>query len=267
MTQIALVNESTVLAAADFQNIKRALQIQAGRDFFPLWGMGGISIGAVAPSAIPASSWVLAFLDNADQAGALGYHDVTPAGLPLGKAFVKTTLADGGQVSVTGSHELLEMLADPDINLTAEFDDASGAPSKFYAYEVCDACEDDSLGYPIMLENGAQVLVSDFVLPPYFQNLQHPADTRFDYRRLINNPFEILPGGYMGVLDLGNLGAGWQQVTAKAAPLETNLFPLKGSTITINARWRATRRPHIGSRRERRRITRDQWVRSRFPVI
>jgi len=33
--------------------------------------------------------WAMVFLDDADQPGALAYHDLTPDGLPLSKVFVK----------------------------------------------------------------------------------------------------------------------------------------------------------------------------------
>jgi len=42
----------------------------------------------------------MVFLDNADQPGALAYHDLTPDGLPLAKVFVKTTVDNGDLVSV-----------------------------------------------------------------------------------------------------------------------------------------------------------------------
>jgi len=51
------------------------------------------------------------------QPGALAYHDLTPDGLPVSKVFVRTTLKDGELVSVSASHELVEMLVDPGINL------------------------------------------------------------------------------------------------------------------------------------------------------
>src|SRR5207247_6583557 len=57
--------------------------------------------------------WAMAFLDDPDLANALGYHDLTPDGLPLSKVFVKTTRAVGQKVSVTACHELAEMLVDP----------------------------------------------------------------------------------------------------------------------------------------------------------
>jgi len=58
-------------------------------------------------------AWAMVFLDDADEAGALAYHDLTPEGLPLAKVFVRTTLEAGESVSVSASHELVEMLVDP----------------------------------------------------------------------------------------------------------------------------------------------------------
>jgi hypothetical protein len=185
----------------------------------------------------------MAILDNADQAGALGYHDITPDGLPLGKVFAKTTVDEGGAVSVTASHELLEILGDPDINLIAEVDDGTGRPAKFYAYEVCDACEDDQFGYKI---NG--ILVSDFVYPAYFESFRAANSTQFDFGKHITAPFTLLAGGYISVLDLANLSEGWQQVTPNKNDRE--------SQIRSRAR--------IGSRRERRTISRSRWIMSRY---
>ena len=247
MIHIEFINLSpNNLKTVDAQAIVAALQIQVSRDFAPAWGIDAKLTLAPPKQKTPTPGlWSIGFFDNADQAGALGYHDITAEGLPLGKVFVKTTLDAGDLVSVTASHELIEMLGDPGINLTAEFDDASGAPAKFYAYELCDSCEDDSLGYGIGIGNFQTILVSDFVLPAYFQGFRKTGQGPFDFRGKIQQPFDILPGGYMGVLDLANLGAGWQQVTADGAP---------------NAKSRA----HVGSRRERRRTPRHMWLRSTY---
>ena len=59
-----------------------------------------------------------------------GYHDLTTTGLPIGKVFAKTTFDAGDLVSVTLSHEVLETLGDPDINLIVQ------KGSRAYAYEV-----------------------------------------------------------------------------------------------------------------------------------
>src|SRR6202051_3649491 len=239
MVNIAVVNQSTVVKDADASAWTDALQTQVSKDFFPVWGVDAKLTYMPNGKNAPAGTWLLAIRDNADKANALGYHDITPDGLPLGKVFAKTTLDDGGAVSVTASHELLEILGDPDINLTAELDDGSGKPSKFYAYEVCDACEDDSFGYKI---DG--VLVSDFVYPAYFESFRKAKSTQFNFGKKITAPFTLLKGGYISVLDLGNLSEGWQQLTASRGD----------SAASINSRAR------IGSRRERRRISRDHWI-------
>jgi hypothetical protein len=243
MINIAVVNQSTVVKDADASAWTDALQTQVSQDFLPVWGVDAKLTFLSSVKNPPAGTWVLAILDNADQANALGYHDITPDGLPLGKVFAKTTLDDGGAVSVTASHELLEMLGDPDINLTAELDDGSGTPSKFYAYEVCDACEDDQFGYKLK-----NVLVSDFVYPAYFESFRKANSTQFDHGNKITAPFMLLAGGYISVLDLANLSEGWQQLTANRSDRAT----------MVKSRAR------IGSRRERRRISRAHWIVSRY---
>jgi hypothetical protein len=168
--------------------------------------------------------WWLVILDNSDQADALGYHDVTAEGLPLGKVFAKTTQQYGEKWSVTASHELLEMLADPEINLTVFLEEQKGG--RLYAYEVCDACEADQFGYSI---DG--VAVSDFVFPSWFESFRKHGP--FDHQNKIQKPLQLLKGGYIGIYDVLS-GGGWTQLTAEA----------------VNSRARAP----IGSRRERRNI-------------
>jgi hypothetical protein len=82
----------------------------------------------------PAGTWWLSILDDSDQANALGYHDLTTDGLPIGKVFAGTDLKVGASWSVTASHELLEMLADPNINLTVFVQNAD-TTGRLYAYE------------------------------------------------------------------------------------------------------------------------------------
>src|SRR5262249_24076456 len=147
-----------LVTQAQLNSYVSALQQQVSRDLQSTWGLTAtLSIAATPPS----TSWVLGIFNTADQADALGYHDVTPKGLPLGKVFAQTTKDDGASISVVLSHELLEMLVDPWINVFVN--DAQDA-SKFWIREACDACEDDSDSYKI---NG--ILVSDFVLPSYFE--------------------------------------------------------------------------------------------------
>jgi hypothetical protein len=235
--QIAVINESTLLKDADVIPVVAALQQQVSNDFRPVWGIDAelkmISKGTPPPDA----SWWLVVLDDSDQAGALGYHDLTPAALPMGKIFAASDLKAGTLWTVTASHELLEMLADPDINLSAFVQDAD-TQGTLYAYEVCDACEDDSFGYAI-----DNVLVSDFVTPAWFESFRAQGSTQFDRMNQIHNPLQLLKGGYIGVFDVTE-GSGWQQKTMEEKP--------------VNMKFRGA----VGSRRERRATPRLQWVTS-----
>jgi hypothetical protein len=146
--QVSVINESTVLADTDVVPVVAALQKQVTNDFLPVWGTDAELKIVPKGAQPPTGSWWLVLLDDSDQANALGYHDLTSDGLPISKAFAASDLKAGTSWTVTASHELLEMLGDPNINLTV-FVQNSNAAGILYAYEVCDACEDDSLGYRI----------------------------------------------------------------------------------------------------------------------
>ena len=233
--QISVINESTVLTDSEVIPVVAALQQQVTNDFRPAWGTDA-ELKMVSKGTQPVSgSWWLVILDDSDQAGALGYHDLTPDGLPIGKVFAASDLKAGTSWTVTASHELLEMLADPDINLTVFVQNAE-TTGTVYAYEVCDACEDDSFGYQI--EN---ILVSDFVFPAWFEGFRAEGSTQFDRMGQIPKPLQLLKGGYIGIFNV-NQGSGWQQQTLEKRPL--------------NMRQRG----NVGTRRERRNVPRDQWL-------
>lgn len=236
-TQISIINESTVLADADVATAVAALQKQVTNDFRPAWGTDAELIITPKGSQPSSGSWWLVLLDDSDQANALGYHDLTTEGLPIGKVFAASDLKAGTSWTVTASHELLEMLGDPNINLTV-FVQNSNTAGTLYAYEVCDACEDDSLGYQI-----DNILLSDFVYPAWFESFRAEGSAQFDRMNKIQNPLQLLSGGYIGIFNV-NSGSGWQQTTAEKHP--------------TSLRNRGT----VGTRRERRTVARDLWVNS-----
>jgi hypothetical protein len=135
--KVAVFNVSTVLTAEQVQAALPALQTQVSRDFAPVWGIDAELEFIPTGRRLPVDAWWLGVFDNSDVAGALGYHDLTPAGRPLGKVFAGTDLHTGHSWTVTMSHELLEMLADPDINLTVFVQD-SHSTGRLYAYESFD---------------------------------------------------------------------------------------------------------------------------------
>src|SRR6516164_9774230 len=110
--QIAVINATSegVPSDAEAAPVVDALQTQVRSDFGPVWGVDADLTFVPRGGNPPGGSWWLSLLDSSDQANALGYHDLTSDGLPLGKAFVKTDMDEGLNWSVTASHELLEML-------------------------------------------------------------------------------------------------------------------------------------------------------------
>src|SRR5437763_912510 len=116
--KVAVINHYAKLSDADVEKVVDALQKQVHRDFAPAWGVDADLVFCSAGETPPEEAWQLVILDNSDQAGALGYHDLTSSGLPLGKVFAGTDEQYGQKWSITASHELLEMLGDPDINLS-----------------------------------------------------------------------------------------------------------------------------------------------------
>jgi hypothetical protein len=243
--QISVINESTVLNDADVTPLISALQKQVTNDFRPIWGVDAELNMVSKNTQPPTGSWWLVILDDSDQAGALGYHDLTSDGLPLGKVFAASDLKAGTSWTVTASHELLEMLADPNINLTV-FVQNTNTTGTLYAYEVCDACEDDGVGYSI-----DNVLVSDFVYPAWFEDFHTTGSTQFDRTNQIHNPLQLLPNGYIGIFNV-SAGTGWQQMTGQQQTADTSQMML---TDTHN-------RGNVGTRRERRSTPRNQWVQS-----
>lgn len=228
MIEVAVQNFSTKLSDADLAAYVAAYQVQV-QHFAPTAPMQPVAL-KIYPAqgvVVPKDDWLLGFFDNSDVAGALGYHDWTPSGMPLGKVFVETTLQVGGHVSVDGSHELIEMMGDPEISTLIQIDDSTA-----YAYELCDAPEDDAYAYDI---NG--VLVSDFVYLSWFTGGPGP----YDFKGHIQKAREILPGGYIGALTFQH--GRWAQLTNHAKTSRHHI-------------------PKRGSRFEKRFRGRGRWLRS-----
>jgi hypothetical protein len=197
MHEIIVQNHSTILSDAQLKSAVPSFQKQVDRDFFPVWGSRAHLRFEPLGYALKPGQAVLGVFDDADQAGALGYHDITAHGDPVGKVFARTTLEDGASWSVCFSHELLELLADPWVMAGCQ------AGSRFYALEVCDAVEADECGYTI---DG--VLVSDFVKPSWFlPDVQNVAGGR-SFCGHVTQALELAKGGYISYYSNGS----WHQV-------------------------------------------------------
>ncbi len=200
--RIFVANESSVLTDAQVEGWMPAFRAYANhvRAYWPR----PCTLELVAPADLPAADegWQMLFLDDSDQAGALGYHDFTPIGKPIAKIFAKTDLDNGYQPTVTFTHELAEMLADPWCSELFQI-----SPTRLLAKENADPVEADALAYTVTPTHGQPVLCSDFVTPAWFIP-GHPGPV-YDHARHCTKPLQILEGGYMSVFVSGG---GWTQV-------------------------------------------------------
>lgn len=187
---LALVSASKDpnITPALLQQIAAALEVQIYRDFGPFWQFAGMPVKVFGSlSSIPADAAPLVIFDDPDQSGALGWHHVDPNGRAYGRAFWKVIQSYGGSLiktpnslSVTLSHEALEMIGDPYVDWWARMPNG-----QLECLEVCDRVQADA--YDI---DG--VWVSDFLGPRAFRNGLGP----YDFMRVLKSPWEIRRGGY-----------------------------------------------------------------------
>jgi hypothetical protein len=237
--QIAVVNASGLTDEDVAQGIV-ALQRQVSEDFAPVWGVDAelhlvTREEALASAKFP-DRWGLVLEDHELVTAELGnhvrgYHDRTSAGLPIARVMVDQ-LEPGQDWTLVASHELLEMLADPDCNASV-FRHPDATTTLFYAREVSDPCAAYDDGY----EKCGRI-VSDFVFPAWFQPASPTRGaTRFDERGLIDEPFKVRPHGYIGVFQ-----------------------PSTGSWVLQTFGGIVDYENEVGSRMERRNTADNRWL-------
>lgn len=187
---IAVINYAKTPLGFDLEKGIATAQKAYDRDFVPIWGFPSKLYICKDKKPKP-GEWQIGFFDDADEADALGYHEVNKDGIPVSKVFVKTTLKAGESVLQTFDHEWKEMALDPAVNLWAR-DDRTG---KKYALEAADACESDT-GY--VVDN---MLLSNFITPEFLEYFRKNKSVRFDFLGNIAAPFGMTPGGYQIVED------------------------------------------------------------------
>lgn len=182
---IVVYTHTSLIPATLIEAWTTAAQIALDQDFAPRWS--GATLRYAAPgSLILPNEWQFVIFDHTDQAGALGYHDVTTTGQPILKCFAADCIADGANWNVTFSHELHEAIVDPQITRTAIVGDQE------YAFETDDACEDDRFAVRV-----AGHLQSNSVTPAWFDPNGKPPYTIYPCAE-ITAPFMLASGGYIG---------------------------------------------------------------------
>jgi hypothetical protein len=137
--------------------------------------------------------------DDVNVDDALGFHETNAEGIPFGFVFTELVKEMNEPWTVTLSHEALELIGDPEVNLlVAGPHPAEPDKEVFHWYEMCDAVQDEK--YKI-----DDVWVSNFVLPLYFtadaeeggrNDFLGRPDKKRGGRTL--QSFGINPGGYIG---------------------------------------------------------------------
>lgn len=192
------------ISDAELQAVIRGVNRQIAEDFEPYWSLGATlrleGRSEKAPSKLHMldlrGDAILYLWDKVDVDDALGYHDQNARGIPYGFVFTELAKELGESWSVTLSHEALELIADPEVNLLVMGPHPAN-PNKtvFHWYEMSDAVQNET--YEI---DGVQV--SNFVLPLYFTGSDEPGG-RNDFLGTSNggkplNSFGVNPGGYVG---------------------------------------------------------------------
>jgi hypothetical protein len=182
----------------------RAVNRQIAHDFTPHWHMAAALRleGAVGKDPdddrLPElrGDAIIYLWNEVDVEDALGYHEANAAGIPFGFIFTELTKQLGEPWTVTLSHEALELIADPEVNLLVAGPHPGDPGSEvFHWYEMCDAVQDDK--YKV---DG--VAVSNFVLPLYFTQFAEVGGRNDFLGRLTKGKplqsFGINRGGYIG---------------------------------------------------------------------
>ena len=193
---ISLFNSSTVFSDAELANALPDFQSQVSNEFNWYWGLDAyLDINGWGTPII-----IVDYPGPNDPQGALGYHFVDGNYQPY--AVIFAGLCNDYGYSVTGviSHELLEMLADQEVDTVNLLDNGDGT-GFIVIQEVCDPCE-QSLYYEA--PNGT--VVSDFALPGWWVP-GYPFQV--DFLGAIPGPLTLASGGYISWQSVTL--SGWQQ--------------------------------------------------------
>jgi hypothetical protein len=193
VNSVVIINSCSAVHDDEAEAVGRVLLKQMNNHVAPAFGLAGWSGVTVAKEAGP-HEWPMLLLDRPDQPGALGDHDETADGLPIMRVFPLLDAEDGVPWSGTASHEGIEATVNRHLRRAAQRPDGT-----WEALEPGDRTEQDLYGVD-------DVMVSNFILPAGFEP---PKNGRgpFDFMGLLNDPFEIRPGGYVSIWD----GIAWTE--------------------------------------------------------
>ena len=186
---VALVSRTRRLDFGELMIVSAALQKQVLRDFLPAWGIVATVDAFERLEDAPTDYWQVTVEDFNGTGGFAGVHAAVNF-----QPFARVAFSNVW--SLTASHEVLEMLADP-FRSTLRAGASEEDPNRRVQYllEICDPCQDPACGYTV---DG--VLVSDFVTPEYFEPVS-VAGVRYSFAGTVTRPHDVADGGYLTWLD------------------------------------------------------------------
>ena len=181
--QVALVPDGVDIDLTEIVRVSAAVQKQVTRDFSPIWDIKATVDGFATLDQIPLGYWPVMIMQ--DVQGAAGFHQ-DKNGQPF------AVVEAGDSWSLTASHEVLEMLADPFGNRVVAGPSPKPDQGRVeFLVEVCDPSEDQEFAYTVN-----DVLVSDFYTPHYFDPVSQDG-VRYSFNGKVTNPREVPRGGYL----------------------------------------------------------------------
>ncbi len=202
---VSFFNASGAFSDAELQNALPDFQSQLSNEYQYYWGLSAyLDInGGGTPI------YIVDYPGANDPQGALGYHFIDGNYQPYAVIFAGLCRDYGYSTTGVISHELLEMLADTEVDTVNLIDNGNGT-GLIVIQEVCDPCE-MSLYY----EGPNGNVVSDFALPGWWVP-GYPGQV--DFLGQIPGPLQLLSGGYISYQTVTL--SGWQQVNADQAQKE-----------------------------------------------
>jgi hypothetical protein len=240
---IALVSLTGDISTRDLLRAGAAVQKQLTRDFTPLWGLRATLDTFDDLASVPSDYHPIVVFGRPEELVGQLEVAIGPeytarlvddferdrlSGLHL-NAFTRQPFAlveASDAWSVTISHEVLEMIADPFGNrLIAAAHPLDRTQRVKYLLEVCDPCQ--AVWYPV---NG--VPVSDFYTPRYFDPVAVQGG-RYSFSGQIEEPLQILEGGYLTWIDPDDSGL-YTLAAGEPAPVQVaSLLQLARSTAPL----------------------------------
>jgi hypothetical protein len=194
LIQVGLVDQTGEINPDMMQSVAAALTIQVTRDLPQFWDVQANVTYLPKASKIPAGVWPI-FLVKSLPPGEGGFH-MDKHNQPYAKVIASSA---SDEWTIDASHELVEMLVDPNGNrlqnsTSIEIDGKKiqdGTGEFAYLVEACDPCEADNYAYAIQ-----GVAVSDFITPHFYDPIA-TTGTRYSFTGAVKTPRDILPGGYI----------------------------------------------------------------------